>query len=79
MIDLKNRDVMRIIRLVAGGLVMWSAVVDQQPMPGILGGLFLMQAILNVGCAAGGCGVPAPRRSVKPDEAHQDIPYEEIH
>ncbi|OIN58319.1 hypothetical protein [Arsenicibacter rosenii] len=70
MVDLKNRGLMRIIRLVAGGLVLWSAVVDQQPMLGILGGLFLMQAILNVGCAAGSCSVPAPRHSVKPDEAH---------
>lgn len=80
MIDLKNWDLMRVIRLVAGSLILWSAFVDRQPVLGLLGGLFLIQAALNVGCGPAGCGVPSSRRFVKSEQETpvNEVTYEEV-
>lgn len=72
---------MRVIRLVAGTLIIWSAFVDRQPLLGLLGGMLLLQAALNVGCGPAGCGVP--RQSYRAVESKSEKPanqvtYEEV-
>jgi hypothetical protein len=62
MINLKNWGVLRIVRLSAGLLILWSSFVDYQPLMGIIGGLLLIQAMMNMGCAGGQCGIPATRK-----------------
>lgn len=73
---------MRIVRLVAGSAIIWSSFVDKQPLLGLLGGMLLLQAILNVGCGVAGCGVPRHTNrttTVNTEESVDDIQYEEIH
>ncbi|MBN8824204.1 MULTISPECIES: hypothetical protein [unclassified Spirosoma] len=78
---LKNWDVMRLVRLVAGILIIGSALVDRQPLLGLMGGILLLQSLLNVGCSAAGCGMPRQTHStdVKADKTLDEIPYEEVH
>ena len=53
---LKNWDVARIIRLVAGVGIGIYAIVSKDYMFLLLAGLFLFQALLNISCCgAGGC------------------------
>ncbi|WP_338875381.1 hypothetical protein WBJ53_07140 [Spirosoma sp. SC4-14] len=78
----KNWDVMRIVRLLAGSAIIWSAFADKQPLLGLLGGMLLLQAILNVGCGAAGCGIPRPTNrttNTNAEKSVDDVQYEEIH
>lgn len=77
----ENWDAMRLVRLMAGSLIIWSAVVDRQPLLGLMGGILLVQAVLNVGCGAAGCRVPARsnQRVKEPStESMNEITYEEV-
>ena len=81
MINLKNWDVLRVIRLIAGALVLWSAFIDRQPLLGLLGGMLLLQAALRVGCGSAGCGIPSRSyRSIdsKPEDTVNQVTYEEV-
>ncbi|GAB4026330.1 hypothetical protein [Spirosoma gilvum] len=77
---LKNWDVMRIVRLVAGSLIIWSAITDHQPLLGLMGGILLLQSLLNVGCGVAGCGLPRQMHTTKVNSAEtpDEIPYEEV-
>nr|ARK09447.1 hypothetical protein A6C57_03375 [Fibrella sp. ES10-3-2-2] len=75
-INKKNGGVMRIIRLVAGIGIIWSAFADQQPWLGFVGGFLLLQVVTNTGCGAVGCGVSISRRST-PNEARK-VEYDEV-
>lgn len=81
MFNLQNWGLIRIVRLAAGGIVLWNALADHQPLLGLMGGFLLLQAVLNTGCGAGGCGVAAPRqyRQGSTQESTKDIEYEEVH
>ncbi|MVM41153.1 hypothetical protein GO730_31420 [Spirosoma sp. HMF3257] len=81
MFNLQNWGLMRIARLAAGGIVLWNALADHQPLLGLMGGFLLLQAVLNIGCGTGGCGVAAPRQQPQnfTQESTKDIEYEEIH
>ena len=80
---IKSWDAMRIVRLVAGAGVLWSAFAEQELLLGLLGGMLLLQAVLNLGCGVTGC--PAPLRSGankvstndSPDSP-QEVTYEEV-
>ena len=76
MINLKNWGVLRMVRLSAGLLILWSSFVDHQPLMGIIGGLLIIQAMMNLGCAGGQCAMPAARKKI--DEPLKEIDYEEI-
>ena len=41
---------MRILRLVVGIWGIYSSITDSQPLFGILGGVFILQSLLNVEC-----------------------------
>lgn len=73
---------MRLVRLIAGSLIIWSALTDHQPLLGLMGGILLVQAMLNVGCGAAGCGISRQTRQTtnkKAEVNHDEIPYEEVH
>ena len=72
----QNWDLMRILRLVVGSMVIYQSVVSSQLLLGILGGMFVLQALLNVGCAAGSCST-APQRS-KTLQSIENTEYEEV-
>ncbi len=71
---------MRIVRLIAGSLIIWSAITDRQPLLGLMGGILLLQSLLNMGCGAAGCDIPrrTPMSKVNTKEALDEIPYEEV-
>ncbi len=70
-------DVMRWIRLIAGVGFIISGFMQRDTITGLFGGIFLTQALFNVGC----CGTSAcepnyPTKSRFDDT--KDITYEEI-
>ncbi|MFN8348599.1 MAG: hypothetical protein U0X91_26595 [Spirosomataceae bacterium] len=75
---LQNWNFMRLLRLGMGFWVIYSAFADRQPLLGLLGGLFVLQALTNTGCcAAGGCATPVRNVSTEPSQA-EEIHYEEV-
>lgn len=64
---------MRLLRLGAGLWLFYSAFADRQPLLGILGGIFTLQALLNVGCSA--CA-PMPPKNTR--QKLEDTTYEEV-
>jgi hypothetical protein len=68
---LQTWDFMRTLRL---GMALWLiyAAVDSGPfLLGILGGLFALQALLNVGCCGAGSCSYTPRQSTQRDKSSQ--------
>ena len=71
---LKNWDFMRILRL---GISLWlgyAAITEHQVIIGVMAGLFLLQALMNIGCGSKGCNVPYRNSNQK----IEDISFEEI-
>ena len=62
-----NWGFMRIIRLVVGGYALYQAILSYD---------ILVMALLNMGCGAQGCGIPAQSPTSKKTN---DVEYEEIH
>lgn len=62
MINLKNWDFLRVLRLVLGIAGLVAAAMSFQLIYLLIGALMLMQAILNTGCGIGGCSVPTYRK-----------------
>ncbi|AXE17688.1 hypothetical protein DR864_08030 [Runella rosea] len=74
---LKNWDFMRILRMGMSLWLIYSAFVDHQPLLGLLGGLFALQAVMNVGCCgSGGCAAPNTRQSAP--KTIEETQYEEV-
>lgn len=76
MINLQNWGLIRIVRLVAGSLVLWNALADHQPVVGLIGGFLIVQTILNTGCGTGGCG--NTREKKQSTEPATVVEYEEV-
>jgi len=75
---MQNWNFMRLLRLGMGLWLIYSAFVDHQPLLGLLGGLFALQSVLNVGCCgSSGCATPAIRqRNIH--STSDTIHYEEV-
>jgi hypothetical protein len=73
---LKNWDFMRFLRLGIGLWLAYAAFTEQQVIVGVMAALFLLQALLNIGCGSKGCNVSSNRRSVNPKI--EDISFEEV-
>lgn len=71
---LSNWSLLRVMRLGLGSALLYSAIAEQNWLPGLLGSILLYQAVMNVGCAMGNCAVP-PTRS---DAADTTVEYEEV-
>lgn len=72
-----NWNFMRMLRMGMGLWLIYSAVADHQPLLGLMGGLFALQAAMNIGCCgSAGCAAPNTRQSTSKtiDETH----YEEV-
>ncbi len=60
---LKNWDFIRFLRLGIGLWIGYSAIEEQQIILGALASLFIIQSLLNIGCASGTCStLPSARR-----------------
>jgi hypothetical protein len=68
---------MRILRLVVGIWGIYSSITDSQPLFGILGGGFILQALLNVGCC-GSNGCKIPQNKNQPTTNTKETEYEEV-
>ncbi|WP_273211930.1 hypothetical protein [Runella zeae] len=73
---LKNWDFMRLLRMSMGLWLIYSAFADRQPLFGLMGGIFALQALFNVGCGLGGCATPSVRRSTT--HTIEETHYEEV-
>lgn len=74
---LTNWNFMRIFRLGMGLWIIYSSFSDNQPLMGIVGGFFALQAILNMGCCGSGrCAISHTTNQSVTDT--KDIEYEEI-
>ncbi len=71
---LSSWNVMRVIRLLLGGVIVAQGVLTGQWVLATLGGLFSLFALLNIGCGIGGCNVPVVKTTKQTDE----IVYEEV-
>ncbi|WP_020604723.1 hypothetical protein [Spirosoma spitsbergense] len=66
----------RILRLVIGSIVIYQSVGEQQPILGLLGAFFVIQALMNTGCGATGCQIP--RSTSKKTLKTEVIDYEDV-
>jgi hypothetical protein len=69
-----NWSFIRALRLALGIAFMISAYMQMDIIPAFIGGLFVYQSILNVGCLGGNCAVP----TTKPTRKTEDVEFEEI-
>lgn len=73
----KNWDFIRVLRLLMGLWVGYSAVVDKQPYLLGFSLIFLTQAILNIGCCGvGGC--QTNYKTAQNDSNVEEVSYEEV-
>jgi hypothetical protein len=69
-------NLMRSIRLMLGIFILMEGINSQQWIPGIVGGIFLLQALLNVGCCGtNSCNITDSKVDSNKTET---IQYEEI-
>lgn len=74
---LSNWNFMRMLRLGIGLWFVYSAVADHQPLLGVMGGLFALQAVMNIGCC-GSAGCAAPNTRQHPSNIVEETHYEEV-
>lgn len=55
---LKNWNLMRLLRLAVGIWAIYVSFTDRQLLFGILGAMFLVQALFNIGCIGQSCNMP---------------------
>lgn len=73
----KQWNLMRVLRLLVGIWAIYSSITDGQPLFGILGGMFILQALLNVGCCGGNnCKIPQNQNQRTTNIKETD--YEEV-
>jgi hypothetical protein len=70
-----NWNFMRFFRLALGIVIIVQSVMARDWTMGILGGLFTIMPLFNIGCCGvGGCATPN-RKNIEPVK---DITYEEV-
>ena len=71
----RNWNFMRFLRLAIGIGIIVQSVATRQWVLGILGILFTIMPLFNVGCCGvGGCGLPAKKFKIP----EKEITYEEV-
>ncbi len=72
---LRNWNFMRVLRLALGIYIIVQGVIENQWMFVILGGLFSLMPLINMGCCGtSGCNTPTPKSNKKVE----DITFEEV-
>ncbi len=76
---LSNWTFMRTLRLAIGAYFLIAGIQENEYLFSIMGGFFVIQAALNMGCVGGSCAAPArqPRQFRAPNDADKAT-YEEI-
>ncbi|WP_041343382.1 hypothetical protein [Runella slithyformis] len=74
---LSNWNFMRMLRMGMGLWFMYSAVAEHQPLLGLMGGLFAVQAAMNLGCC-GSAGCAAPNTRPNTSKISEETQYEEV-
>jgi hypothetical protein len=75
-LNLKNWDLMRILRLALGIFIIVQGIVLNDWMNIALGSIFSAMPLFNIGC----CGTSACSTTPKKDTSNtKDIQYEEVH
>jgi hypothetical protein len=69
-----NWSFIRALRLGLGIAFMISAYKQLDIIPAFIGGLFIYQSIMNIGCLGGACAVPTRTKQ----QLIEDTQYEEI-
>jgi hypothetical protein len=73
---LSNWNFMRFLRLGLGIFIMVQSAMAKDLTMGILGLLFTIMPVFNIGCCGvGGCSTVSPKRSA---ETTKDITFEEV-
>lgn len=65
---------MRIIRLALGVIIIVQGILNREWIFVILGGLFSLMPLLNVGCCGAACSTPMKKSNAEMEEIH----YEEV-
>lgn len=73
---LKNWSFMRFLRLGVGLWMAYTAILDRQPVIGLMAVMFLIQALFNMGCVGGACNLPTTKETItsKPE----NVNFEEV-
>lgn len=69
-----NWSFIRALRLALGIAFLISAYMQMDIIPALIGGLFVYQSVLNIGCVGGNCTVPIN----KTHKQLEEVDYEEI-
>ena len=72
----KDWGIMRVARLLIGAYIVWDAFKQQTPVWALLGAFFIYQAVMNTGCAMGGCNIQP--KEEKPSAKVESVDFEEI-
>lgn len=73
---LSGWNIMRMVRLALGIFIIVQGIVTKEWMFALLGVVFAIIPLLNIGCCGtSGCGVPVS----KSQKESEDITYEEVH
>ena len=71
-----NWDFMRFLRLGIGLSLGYAAITEHQLIIGVMAGLFLIQAMMNIGCGSKGCNVPFNKNNT--NHKFEDLSFEEL-
>ncbi len=70
---------MRLLRLVIGAYIVVVGFQEKEVLFGMIGGVFVLQAVMNVGCFAGNCAVPTQQpQKFRSPASTDDVTYEEV-
>ena len=67
---------MRFLRLGIGLWLGYAAFTEHQLIIGVMAGLLLIQAIMNIGCEIKGCNVPFNKNNT--NQKVEDLSFEEL-
>lgn len=71
-----NWTFIRALRLIIGIAFLISAYMQMEIIPAFIGGIFMYQSILNVGCAGGTCYAPQVKQNTT--SSIEDVEFEEV-
>ena len=72
--------IVRVIRFIIGAIILVQSISMKQYVIAAFGGIFMIQALLNLGCgSSNGCGVPTTRMTnLRRTQNAGEIEYEEV-
>ena len=74
--DLKRKDFLRITRFVLGSFILYEGYQSRELLLMMMGGTFMVMALLNVGCfGSGNCAV---ERQSNMKELDDEVIFEEV-